>query len=784
MIEEETIAIDVRQVKRVYGGTVTALDEIDLQIPVGRFVALKGRSGSGKTTLLNCIGGLDHPTEGDIYVYDQPVHELDDEAATAWRQKEVGFVFQSFGLLPTLSAYENVDLMLRIAGFPRSQRRQRAIECLQMVGLDKWMHHRPFELSGGQQQRIAIARAIANKPKVILADEATGELDSETAREILTLLKSITRRENVTVLLASHDSLVDEYVDEVIHLVDGRIYSDNGHTASEKLPRRKRPTGDQGPDTNNLQQRSDPISSPHSQTLAPTFVDVLLSLLVGIGALGIFLRTLAPDILYGDSSEFQTLAYTLGIAHPTGYSVYLLIARLFGFLPIGTMAWRINLLSAVAAAGTIAGTFLLGCYMTRQRVAAVLGSLTLLISYTFWGQAVIAEVYTIGTLWWVLIMLTLWHWGQRPSERPWWLFTAAALSGLSFGIHLYTVLIAPAALLYFVWTVRGRTDWRPLTIMAVAGTAVGLGLFLLSFYIIDARQSVTGYDYVTHYPSGTAWDVAAADLQTPWQRLYQSLSAPQWHDAMFPGGLGFMATRLGAYILRLVTFEFGLITLVAAIVGLQVTRHHHRNLARFILVGFLTVLIVVINYEPGDKHIFYLPTYILLALAATAGFGRMLDIAEGRGYAAHPFVTYILPLLLLLLIGQHFWPSRLAALGNGKATFITDTYPYPVDDLTEPRRIGAAFAAALPDDAFVLMEWRPLYATYYIVAVEQNRTGITMVESTPYGTNGRVQPPLLAMIEEALRNGRPVYADNRYNLPQFYNLQRDRNGLFLVSLRE
>ena len=234
MSEETLLAIDVRQVKRVYGGTVTALDEIDLQIPAGRFVVLKGRSGSGKTTLLNCIGGLDRPTAGDIYVYDRAVHELDDEAATSWRQKEVGFVFQSFGLLPTLSAYENVDLMLRIAGFPRGERRQRVIDCLRMVGLEKWMHHRPFELSGGQQQRIAIARAIANKPKVILADEATGELDSETAREILSLLKNIAHREQVTVLLASHDSLVDEYVDEVIHLVDGRIQGENGHRQREE----------------------------------------------------------------------------------------------------------------------------------------------------------------------------------------------------------------------------------------------------------------------------------------------------------------------------------------------------------------------------------------------------------------------------------------------------------------------------------------------------------------------------------------------------------------------
>jgi putative ABC transport system ATP-binding protein len=806
MSEDELLAIDVRQVKRVYGGTVTALDEIDLQIPAGRFVGLRGRSGSGKTTLLNCIGGLDRPSAGDIYVYDRAVHELDDEAATTWRQKEVGFVFQSFGLLPTLSAYENVDLMLRIAGFPRGERRQRVIDCLRMVGLEKWMHHRPFELSGGQQQRIAIARAIANKPKIILADEATGELDSETAREILSLLQNIAHREQVTVLLASHDSLVDEYVDEVIHLVDGRIHSENGHPARVELPERKRESGDRRLETKNLQS---PISNLQSQLLAPTFVDVLVALLVGVGALGLFLRTLAPDILYADSAEFQTLAYTLGVAHPTGYWVYLFIARLFGFLPIGTMAWRINLLSAVAAAGTVAGVFLLGCYVTRQRVAAVLGSLTLLMAYTFWGQAVIAEVYTVGTLWWVVIMLTLWHWGQRPSERPAWLFTAAALSSLSWGVHLYSVLIAPAALLYFIWTVRGKGERRegageqgrekrgkeiavrssPFALrssswlVGVAGTAVGLGLFLLTFFIIDARQSVTGYDYVVHYPSGTAWGVTADEMQTPWQRLYQSLSAPQWQVAMFPGGPGSMAASLGEYIFRLLVFEFGLISLVAAVVGYRVIRQRNRHLARFILVGFLTVLILVINYEPGDKHIFYLPTHVLLAVAAAAGLGRMLDRAEGRWPARQAAVKYVLPLLLLLLTGQHFWPARLGALAEGKASFVTEDYPYPVDDLTEPRQRGAAVAAALPDEALVIMEWRFLYATYYIVAVEQGRAGITMLESTPYGTDGRIQPPLLAMIEEALRNGRPVYADNRYNLGSLFNLERERSGLYRLSLR-
>ncbi|MCB8946759.1 MAG: ATP-binding cassette domain-containing protein [Ardenticatenaceae bacterium] len=776
MIENETIAIDVRQVKRVYGGTVTALAEIDLQIPVGRFVALKGRSGSGKTTLLNCIGGLDQPTSGDIYVYDHAVHQLDDEAATAWRQKEVGFVFQSFGLLPTLSAYENVDLMLRIAGFPRRERQQRVMECLQLVGLETWMHHRPYELSGGQQQRIAIARAIANKPKVILADEATGELDSETAREILSLLKNIAHQERVTILLASHDSLVDEYVDEVVHLVDGRIHHENGHVqAAPRVPKVAPKPIDPAPL---------PAAKTEPQTLAPTFVDVLLAVLVGVVAMGVYLRTLAPDILYSDSAEFQTLAYTLGVAHPTGYSVYMFIARLFGFLPIGTLAWRVNLLSAVAAAGTVAGVFLLGCYVTKRRVAAVFGSLALLVSYTFWSQAVIAEVYTLGTLWWVLVMLALWHWGQRPFARKWWLFAAALLSGISLGLHLYSVLIAPAALFYFVWIVRRRDDWRRLALLGAVGTAVGLSLFLLSFYAIDVRQSVTGYDYAAQYTSGTAWGVTAADMQTFWQRLYQSITAPQWQSAMFPGGLGFMASRFGSYLFRLLAFEFGLISLVAAVVGWRAIRQHNRPISNFLLVGFLTILILVINYEPGDKHIFYLPTYITLVVAMMAGFDRLLTRAEQWSWTQQRWGQTAVILLFVLLIGQHFWPSRLVALAAGKASFVTETYPYPVEDLTEPRHYAETIASSLPDDAFVMLEWRTLYAVYYVTAVEQERTGIQMVEPTPYRTEGQVQPPLLAQIEANLRNGRPVYTDDWYDLAQYFNLQRERNGLFRLSLRE
>ncbi|MFT5195292.1 MAG: putative ABC transport system ATP-binding protein [Cellvibrionaceae bacterium] len=225
-ISEKVAAVKATHLRRVYhsaGREVEALKSISLEIPVGRFIAAKGKSGSGKTTLLNCLGGLDTPTSGEILIHGRSIEQMSEDERTNWRQKEVGFIFQAFGLLPTLSTYENIELMLRIAGFPRSERRSRTLEVINMVGLDKWTNHRPFEMSGGQQQRVAVARALANRPSLILADEATGELDTQTSHEILTLLKNIVSEENVTILLATHDDLVDGYADQVLRLSDGKI---------------------------------------------------------------------------------------------------------------------------------------------------------------------------------------------------------------------------------------------------------------------------------------------------------------------------------------------------------------------------------------------------------------------------------------------------------------------------------------------------------------------------------------------------------------------------------
>ncbi|WP_310500585.1 ABC transporter ATP-binding protein [Paenibacillus qinlingensis] len=225
MHEYQVPMVQAIGVTRVFGkgtGVVHALRGANLSIPRGRLVALRGRSGSGKTTLLNIIGALDHPSEGAVYLEGMEISSLSESKRNELRRKQIGLIFQSFALVPYMSAYENVEFGLRISGIPPSQHKSLAEEALHFVGLKARMKHRPYELSGGEQQRVAIARAIAHKPKLILADEPTAELDSRMGLQILKLFKDLVQ-EGMTIILTTHDLAIMEIVDEVYALEDGSI---------------------------------------------------------------------------------------------------------------------------------------------------------------------------------------------------------------------------------------------------------------------------------------------------------------------------------------------------------------------------------------------------------------------------------------------------------------------------------------------------------------------------------------------------------------------------------
>ena len=222
--------ISTRELTRTFGSgnqAVSAVKNVSLDVLPGEFLAVVGRSGSGKTTLLNLMAGLDRPTTGGVVFEGAELTSMSDADLTELRKRSIGFVFQSFGLMPLLSAYENVELPLHIRGVGWRERRRRAHDVLESVGLGSRARHRPYELSGGEQQRVAIARALAPEPQVIFADEPTGELDTQTAMTIGSILGDVVGSQVVTVIVATHDLAIAELSSRTIELVDGSLVNDS-----------------------------------------------------------------------------------------------------------------------------------------------------------------------------------------------------------------------------------------------------------------------------------------------------------------------------------------------------------------------------------------------------------------------------------------------------------------------------------------------------------------------------------------------------------------------------
>lgn len=230
--------ISLRGITKIYGSgdtEVAALKGIDLEVKAGEFLAVMGPSGSGKSTAMNLIGCLDVPTSGEYRFGEIPVHELDRDGRALLRRHHLGFVFQGFNLLARTSAQENVELPLLYRGVDRVERHRRAAEALALVGLTGREHHTPAELSGGQQQRVAIARAIATQPDLLLADEPTGNLDSERGREIMELITRLNVEHGITILMVTHEHDMAAYAGRVVHFHDGLIASDHQNPAMTEV---------------------------------------------------------------------------------------------------------------------------------------------------------------------------------------------------------------------------------------------------------------------------------------------------------------------------------------------------------------------------------------------------------------------------------------------------------------------------------------------------------------------------------------------------------------------
>ena len=214
---------NIRKIYRMGDERVIALDDVSLDVGRGEIICFLGRSGSGKSTFLNMVAGLEKPTRGEIYIGGIPVHKLSEAQVTLFRQKNIGFIFQAFHLLPMMTALENVSMPLIFRGVPKSRRKAAAREVLGLVGLAGYDNRKPTQMSGGQQQRVGIARALAGNPKIIFADEPTGNLDTNTTKEVMELMIAQIRAHNQTLVLVTHDRSIAEYADRIVTIEDGNI---------------------------------------------------------------------------------------------------------------------------------------------------------------------------------------------------------------------------------------------------------------------------------------------------------------------------------------------------------------------------------------------------------------------------------------------------------------------------------------------------------------------------------------------------------------------------------
>ncbi len=224
--EASTGIIVAKKVKKVYDSgkvKVEALKGVDFSVKEGEMIAVMGPSGCGKTTLLNCISGLDDLSAGEVYIRGKPLSKMNDRTRTKYRAEKIGFVFQAYNLLPVLTAAENVELPLLLAGVPPKQARPKAVKALRAVGLEEWKDHKPSELSGGQQQRVTIARSLVNDPEIVFGDEPTGNLDSESSKDIMVLLKKLNKENKQTFIIVTHDYTVGRMADKIIMMKDGLI---------------------------------------------------------------------------------------------------------------------------------------------------------------------------------------------------------------------------------------------------------------------------------------------------------------------------------------------------------------------------------------------------------------------------------------------------------------------------------------------------------------------------------------------------------------------------------
>ncbi len=494
------------------------------------------------------------------------------------------------------------------------------------------------------------------------------------------------------------------------------------------------------------------------KTITLKRADAGLAVAVAGLSLALYIRTLAPSLLPGDSGELQTLSVLLGNTHPTGYPIYLLVGKLFTWLPVGDVAYRVNLLSAVMAALAVAGVYLVGRLLVGHRLPALVGALALAVSPTFWSQAVIAEVYTPGAALLVAVLVCLLAWDAVRSPR--YLFLAGVLGGLSLGVHMTVALLAPAIgvfLLLSWWRARGlgQAIWRPALLGALAGT----GLMLVAFLALDLNAPRANFFDSAVLPSRSAWGYQATELNTPFERLAFDLSGRQFRSLMFADP-GKTMPRLSEQYLDGLPHELTQWVIGLAGIGLLGLFVRRWRVAVLFLLALATYFVYTFNYDLWDLYVFFIPSYILIAILAGAGLGWLVDGL--RRFVPWPAARLVVePALAVAVVVVGVWPifsPNMLLIRLGQPIFDVDGYP--ASNVAGLHSLATAVVRGLDQDAIVFTEWHWLYAYYYAAYLEQGRTDLMFIETVPYNKGSGMAASIIPYVQEHLAS-HPIFFARR-----------------------
>ncbi len=542
--------------------------------------------------------------------------------------------------------------------------------------------------------------------------------------------------------------------------------------------------------------------------------DLSIAVGVALAVLVIYLVTLAPGLLQDDSAEMQTQAVTLGYAHPTGYPVYLLIAKLSTFIPVGEVAYRVNLLSAVMGSLAAGLVYVLGRLLTGMRWVAVVGAVGLAVSPTLWSQAVIAEVYTSSVVCTVGVLLGLERWRQTGGVG--WLLGAACLGGVSLGVHVTVALMAPAALLMVALRMINITPGQrgflcKTGIAAVAGAVTGVAITLAAFAVIDRADSPTSYFRTVINPSRSEWDLQPEDLDGFFDRVKLSMSAPQFAGLLTSQPPAVTRQKTIDYAVNLAR-EFPLLWLVLAIAGLFWLGRRNMPMTLVLTLTYVTHLCYDLQFD-GVVHVMYIATYVPIGVLGIAGLAAVCDgcrdlatrfgptagavggdsVGDGiqlaqsiaDGVASHkPRRTSRTfdPWVALVGLGVIAWPMLLAdAWKDGRRNFWLppgEEDAFQIKDSPKFHREVRQLIKALEPNALVFTGWCTLYPYYYVARIEQGRTDLQFIQYDPHPGQKELAKSAVEHIQEVLlKRQRPVY----FTVPAEYF---DRAGKKLAELFE